>query len=92
MTFPPHIYIVIAHNNVLWEDDGIFAGIGQKGLLVDQQSMVFASLGCSLLLFYYMGVHVPFDVIIGGLIGALFALGAWLARKKVLAPPAPLAV
>ena len=37
----------------------------------------------------YMGVHFPLDVIIGGLIGTLFALGAWLARKKVLTPPAP---
>ena len=36
----------------------------------------------------YMGVHFPLDVIIGGLIGAIFGLGAWLVRKKVLKSPA----
>jgi undecaprenyl-diphosphatase len=35
----------------------------------------------------YRGVHFPLDVIIGGLIGAVFASGAWLVRKKVLKPP-----
>ena len=35
----------------------------------------------------YMGVHFPLDVIIGGLIGAVFASGVWLVRKKVLKPP-----
>jgi undecaprenyl-diphosphatase len=34
----------------------------------------------------YMGVHFPLDCIIGGLLGAALALGAWLMRKKVLRP------
>lgn len=37
----------------------------------------------------YMGVHFPLDVIAGGLIGAVFAFGAWVVRKKVLKPSAP---
>lgn len=36
----------------------------------------------------YMGVHFPLDVIIGGLLGVVFASGAWVARKKMLKPPA----
>ena len=37
----------------------------------------------------YMGVHFPLDVIVGALIGAAFAVGAWWVRKKVLKSPAP---
>jgi undecaprenyl-diphosphatase len=36
----------------------------------------------------YMGAHFPLDVIAGGLIGAAFAFGAWLVRKRVLKPSA----
>ena len=36
----------------------------------------------------YMGVHFPFDVFAGGLIGAAFACGAWWVRKRVLKPSA----
>lgn len=36
----------------------------------------------------YMGVHFPLDVIVGALIGAAFAVGAWWMRKKVLKSPA----
>jgi undecaprenyl-diphosphatase len=32
----------------------------------------------------YMGVHFPLDVIMGGLVGAAFASGAWLVRKRML--------
>ena len=32
----------------------------------------------------YMGVHFPLDVIAGGLIGAAFAFGAWLVKKRLL--------
>jgi len=49
---------------------------------------IFLALGVGLSRIY-MGAHFPLDVIIGGLIGAVFASGAWLARKKVLKPPAP---
>jgi undecaprenyl-diphosphatase len=38
----------------------------------------------------YRGAHFPLDCIIGGLIGAALALGAWLVRKKVLRSSAPL--
>ena len=31
----------------------------------------------------YMGAHFPLDVIIGGLVGIIFAWGVWLLRKKV---------
>lgn len=37
----------------------------------------------------YMGVHFPLDVIIGGLVGAAFGVGAWWARKRVLKPSTP---
>jgi undecaprenyl-diphosphatase len=37
----------------------------------------------------YMGVHFPLDVIAGGLLGAVFACGAWLLRKKVFKPSTP---
>jgi undecaprenyl-diphosphatase len=36
----------------------------------------------------YMGVHFPLDVIVGGFIGAAFAFGVWLVRKRVLKPSA----
>ena len=37
----------------------------------------------------YMGVHFPLDVIIGGLVGAVFGFGAWWVRNRVLKPSTP---
>ena len=35
----------------------------------------------------YMGAHFPLDVIAGGLLGVVLALGTWWVRKKLVKPP-----
>jgi undecaprenyl-diphosphatase len=67
-----------------------FTAATYLSLLLPRWTPVFISLAVGVgLSRIYMGVHFPLDVIIGGLIGAVFASGAWLARKKVLKPSTP---
>jgi undecaprenyl-diphosphatase len=67
-----------------------FTAATYLSLLLPRWTPLFVSLAMGVgLSRIYMGVHFPLDVIIGGLIGAVFASGAWLVRKKVLKPPAP---
>ena len=67
-----------------------FTAATYLSLLLPRWTLLFISLAMGVgISRIYMGVHFPLDVIIGGLIGTLFALGAWLARKKVLTPPTP---
>jgi undecaprenyl-diphosphatase len=67
-----------------------FTAATYLSLLLPRWSPLFIALALGVgLSRIYMGGHFPLDVIIGGLIGAVFALGAWLTRKKLLKPPAP---
>ena len=68
-----------------------FAAGTYLSLLLPRWTLLFLSLTMGVgLSRIYMGAHFPLDCIIGGLIGAVLALGAWLVRKKVLKPSAPL--
>jgi len=67
-----------------------FTAATYLSLLLPRWTPLFISLAIGVgLSRIYMGVHFPLDVIIGGLIGAVFTSGAWLVRKKVLKSPAP---
>jgi undecaprenyl-diphosphatase len=68
-----------------------FTAATYLSLLIPRWAPLFLCLGVGVgLSRIYMGVHFPLDVIVGGLIGAAFAAGAWFARKKVLHLSMPL--
>jgi undecaprenyl-diphosphatase len=65
----------------------VFTAATYLSLLLPRWSPLFLCLAVGVgLSRIYMGVHFPLDVIIGGLVGAAFAFGAWWVRNRVLKP------
>jgi len=65
-----------------------FTAATYLSFLLPRWTPLFLSLAISVgLSRIYMGAHFPLDVIVGAVIGAAFAAGAWGVRKRVLNPP-----
>ena len=67
-----------------------FAAATYLSFLVPRWALVFLSLaGAVGVSRIYMGVHFPLDVIVGGVIGVVFAWFVWSARKRFKKPYTP---